>query len=975
MRTQYGTLNKPSKEERKQKRIQKKAVRKKKKEQKANKRNGGILYSPEKMKGFPCSVLIGYLLRFFAIAFSLFGVLWLFCDAFLLKEISAGYLLLYCFGAVTAFSLIFIGKWFILAGIGIIGAYLGAFYLMIGSPLTFFVSGVEEVINRIMIRLSDAGFAASGGIDLPYLGSGLTYAVSRQQTLTYGGIFALATVLALIFAAFSAKRTRLLPMIITGGGLCTFCFTYNLCETNWGIACVLAGLCSAAVLSAYDKTYKAHKHSKKSRAYSGYSAALAGVLALLILLIPAANMTEPWGEIGFISKPMRQARTVMTTILTGGNPEYNRMNSLTDQRSNALEEVKFNNVQLFEVHSYSKRAIYLRSWIAKDYDYSKTAWNQLSSIDYDEMVRVLQNESKGFTGDQIAYDRYTLLDERLSEQQFPSEAYVSSSTLGYVGTFVDIDYINNSGLLYVLPSSYISSLGLFEFESRIEGYHNSYDLYSDGMYTSGWFNLFKSYTAAAILPNYMIDNYGQVSAQTVLYFDKLIDFIENLNSYGTDNSAELISLFRNELDQAGLVSSRYSTAALENYLSLSNNERTRWYNRYVRLYREYTEYVHSAYTSVPSDSEGINRIYDEIEDKLDAAANDHDKIMVIINYLASNYTYSTSPAVSDSRTYENDLDYFLLEGKEGYCVQFASAAALLLRKAGFPTRYVQGYIADNFERTTDADGSINYTSAVYDNAAHAWVEVYIDGLGWRTYETTPAYYDSLYFIEEASEDPNAPVITTPSITTSDVTLPPVTDSDTVTTNHNDLVQTAGQNNSDNLGGASGKISFDAARLVKIALLLIAVALVIALVIWQLRRAKKISDGRSYFIDRAEYGSFEEKADFDQVAGVLCDSIYEVHYIIGNRPKQGELPTEFAARIEQSPPADDRRAQKMYNRMAMLPSSLSEITPLIEKQEFGKVMNRSELAALGSYLRALINSEYPHLPFWKKLWYRYIRFMI
>ncbi len=82
---------------------------------------------------------------------------------------------------------------------------------------------------------------------------------------------------------------------------------------------------------------------------------------------------------------------------------------------------------------------------------------------------------------------------------------------------------------------------------------------------------------------------------------------------------------------------------------------------------------------------------------------------------------------------EDFVSYFLTESHEGYCMHFASAATLILRYMGIPARYVTGYVAD-----VPASGHVN----VPDSAAHAWVEVYIDGYGWEPVEVTPAYAGS-----------------------------------------------------------------------------------------------------------------------------------------------------------------------------------------------------------------------------------------
>jgi len=78
---------------------------------------------------------------------------------------------------------------------------------------------------------------------------------------------------------------------------------------------------------------------------------------------------------------------------------------------------------------------------------------------------------------------------------------------------------------------------------------------------------------------------------------------------------------------------------------------------------------------------------------------------------------------------EEYVRWFLEEKKEGCCVQFATATAMLLRAAGVPTRYVTGY-ARPVKRT-------NWT-AILETDAHAWVEYYEPMLSrWICLETTP----------------------------------------------------------------------------------------------------------------------------------------------------------------------------------------------------------------------------------------------
>jgi len=89
------------------------------------------------------------------------------------------------------------------------------------------------------------------------------------------------------------------------------------------------------------------------------------------------------------------------------------------------------------------------------------------------------------------------------------------------------------------------------------------------------------------------------------------------------------------------------------------------------------------------------------------------------------FTYSLGTVQGNSG---NALVDFLTK-KQGYCEQYASAMAVMLRVARIPSRVVLGYTAG---RRQD-DGSYSVTS--YD--AHAWVEAYFHDLGWIFFDPTP----------------------------------------------------------------------------------------------------------------------------------------------------------------------------------------------------------------------------------------------
>lgn len=97
--------------------------------------------------------------------------------------------------------------------------------------------------------------------------------------------------------------------------------------------------------------------------------------------------------------------------------------------------------------------------------------------------------------------------------------------------------------------------------------------------------------------------------------------------------------------------------------------------------------------------------------------------------------------------------WFLENGDTGYCTHFASAAAVLLRAAGIPARYVTGYLVN-----AKADQGV--TVRLKD--AHAWVECYINGYGWIPLEATPTVGNTDTEQEETAPEESSQAATQPN---------------------------------------------------------------------------------------------------------------------------------------------------------------------------------------------------------------------
>lgn len=104
-------------------------------------------------------------------------------------------------------------------------------------------------------------------------------------------------------------------------------------------------------------------------------------------------------------------------------------------------------------------------------------------------------------------------------------------------------------------------------------------------------------------------------------------------------------------------------------------------------------------------------------------------VQAVAEYVRSSAAYDRGGTAMGADATDFAL-WFLQEAEQGYCVHFATAAAVLLRSAGIPARYVTGYRVD-----AQAGQPVRVTS----DDAHAWVEYYnYRTWGWYVLEATPA---------------------------------------------------------------------------------------------------------------------------------------------------------------------------------------------------------------------------------------------
>jgi len=286
---------------------------------------------------------------------------------------------------------------------------------------------------------------------------------------------------------------------------------------------------------------------------------------------------------------------------------------------------------------------------------------------------------------------------------------------------------------------------------------------------------------------------------------------------------------------------------------------------------------------------------------------------------------------------------------------------MILRSVGIPTRYVEGYIASEFTRNTEKDRIANYSTTVHDYDAHAWIEVWIEGFGWMQYEVTPSYYDSMYkpltssvgtvrpsgSIEEEDYYEEEPIIEAP------VTEPEYT------------------------------IDFTMFIPLIIALAVLAVIAVIVMLILRFREhSKRMTERRLDILSRAM--ASPDRFEAMVLARDIGAYIMQLLGCRGLVPETGELPGEFAVRVEStlSEVEEKHRKKKQLDLAAILEESddadFGEVMHSMQKAEFAgsrTVISNDELKNMAMCFKTLSKRISKQIGPIRRLWLKNVRNLI
>ena len=288
----------------------------------------------------------------------------------------------------------------------------------------------------------------------------------------------------------------------------------------------------------------------------------------------------------------------------------------------------------------------------------------------------------------------------------------------------------------------------------------------------------------------------------------------------------------------------------------------------------------------------------------------------IAKYLSDNMVYTLNPTLPDTEDTMSSVERFLFVTKEGYCVQYATAATLLLRAVGVPTRYVEGYIAPKFARNEAEDRVGNYICNVKDSNAHAWCEIYLENYGWLTTEVTTPYYSEMYDPYETVNynrgDTDFSGSTEPTVPEE---IEEEEEEDTLWDLYGDLI----------IGIAIG----------------LAVVSAAAYGLYRFHKNREAMRYRHTDMLRKAKQHLTEEDEREPIASALYDNLRKTAAVFGVKPMTGETPLEYTQRLDQ------RFKVKGEDGST---GAAEAVYAYIAKNEFGDVLiDEEELWALADYI--------------------------
>lgn len=338
-------------------------------------------------------------------------------------------------------------------------------------------------------------------------------------------------------------------------------------------------------------------------------------------------------------------------------------------------------------------------------------------------------------------------------------------------------------------------------------------------------------------------------------------------------------------------------------------------------YEDYLSYVNDNYLSVPEDFKprldeyiersGLARQKEIAEEHAETLADWPDvtdasireglnvpimrylSAKAVSEYLKENYTYSLDAHI-DSR---DPVMSFLNNTKSGHCALYASAMTLILREWGIPARYCTGFAAS----------SELSVQTLRSKDLHAWCEVYLDELGWVTFDpTASAIFDGIEGTGPGGAGAESGSDDSESSSRESLSIGGIENDGDDDDDDDDSDDDASADNthgsSEGVGGSSLTFADVLPYILRI-LGILAVIAVIVLIILMYNRLKKRANKRIQQFHR------DKNSDF------VYSKLIAVLRLCKLSPQNGEQPHEFFERAEETMGCEICENYDLFERLA------------------------------------------------------------
>ena len=839
-------------------------------------------------------------------------------------------------------------------------AYITAFIFTVVrlGPVEAFAYVPVSMWNKLLLKLDSLGFTALSGFKAAV--TECDPSTAQGEYFAKIGFYAFCAIISLIFISCLYKRVRAVPVIISSGIVMTVTFTYNLLSDNLGFLLTAASAAGMLVLLNYSaftkqkanqkqienesiKSFRSKRKGLVAASVPGLAALIAAALVFAVGVYPAVRIDGPAPRLTVLDGIIDGARDIFTRRLIGEEDpdavEYDAYKKSTEPTPRNFKEKK-----MLTVTAGYPTAVYLRAW-ASDY-YSTDKWTSLSEAP---------------NGVSIVPEEITELFYKITDvnANIPARDYMTDTDCmerGFVKEFVTVKNEGLSGDTGLLASRFSTIYGIMKTDMS-QKYGKEYRLL-EGVGTVMMSMKNAEYGSVAYSPIYTRVDLQQLDRDAWIY-ENVVPYIKE---YAEIRRMRTQSEEAEDPDEWLVTSKSAFYAAAEehgyavpegciiNRLSYTSDaELSNIINKLSEI-QKYEEYVYENCTSTPwSDGELLKKASNEAFGGRagDKPSEIFGSAVDTARYLAEKCRYDLSPqGYTDRGSY---VAQFLTAAKNGYCVQYATAGALILRAAGIPTRYVDGYLASDFY---SKDGK--FICSVLDSDAHAWVEVYIRGYGWMTFEMTEPMLDGIYGAPDQDGDESDTRKILPDVThrlpdpdieqetKEHVTHPPITET-----------EPEGQG----VPGLHGGKSTSKKTFAAFGITLLCVTAVSTVVYIYLRTVTKKAKRRLFILTRAAKG---ESPDPEKEIKDFSDYIFFLFAQTEVKRSSSELMDDFAKRVDRT----------MGSKMSFIPAARA-----MQKNSFGHCADKNDCKHVAEFALFLEKYTSKRLPRLKKFWYCKVRKII